>query len=324
MCHEPTSVGLPESIGIGKGTVLLDDFAYAEAIFILGQNPGTNSPRMLTELHRASRRNVPIVVFNPLRERALERFAAPQDPVEMATFGETRIASEYCQVRIAGDVAALKGVMKLVLEAHDEALRNGKEPVLDLDFITQHTHGFDAFADDLRGINWEDILRACGLPREQLQRVASVYMRARAVIVVYGMGITQHRLGTANVQQIVNLLLLRGNFGKPGAGICPVRGHSNVQGDRTMGIDEKPNRHYWTSSRKSSASSRRALLVTMSSTPFRRWWMGAPRCSSDMAAISSEPCRTGAWPRRRCAACGSPSASTPSSTVVIWFMANRR
>ena len=137
MCHEPTSVGLPESIGIGKGTVLLDDFAYAEAIFILGQNPGTNSPRMLTELHRASRRKVPIVVFNPLRERALERFAAPQDPVEMATFGETRIASEYCQVRNGGDVAALKGVMKLVLEAHDEALRNGKEPVLDLDFIAQ-------------------------------------------------------------------------------------------------------------------------------------------------------------------------------------------
>jgi formate dehydrogenase major subunit len=240
MCHEPTSVGLPESIGIGKGTVLLDDFASADAIFIIGQNPGTNSPRMLTELHRASRRNVPIVVFNPLRERALERFAAPQDPVEMATLGETRIASEFCQLRIGGDVAALKGVMKLVLEAHDEALRNNKEPVLDLDFIAQHTHGFEAFADDLRGTNWEDILRACGLLREQLERVASVYVRARAVIVVYGMGITQHRHGTANVQQIVNLLLLRGNFGKPGAGICPVRGHSNVQGDRTVGIDEKP------------------------------------------------------------------------------------
>jgi len=240
MCHEPTSVGLPESIGIGKGTVLLDDFADAEAIFILGQNPGTNSPRMLTELHRASRRGVPIVVFNPLRERALERFAAPQNPVEMATFGETRIASEYCQVRVGGDVAALKGVMKLVLEAHDEALRNGAEPVLDRDFIAQHTHGFEAFSEDLGRTSWDDILRVSGLPREQLERVAAVYMRARAVIVCYGMGITQHRLGTANVQQMVNLLLLRGNFGKPGAGICPVRGHSNVQGDRTMGVDEKP------------------------------------------------------------------------------------
>jgi molybdopterin-dependent oxidoreductase alpha subunit len=201
MCHEPTSVGLPESIGIGKGTVLLDDFAHAEAIFILGQNPGTNSPRMLTELHRASRRSVPIVVFNPLRERALERFAAPQNPVEMATFGETRVASEYCQVRIGGDVAALKGVMKLVLETHDEAVRNGAEPVLDLDFIANHTHGFEAFADDLRRTSWSDILRASGLPRDQLERVAAAYMWARAVIVVYGMGITQHRLGTANVSR---------------------------------------------------------------------------------------------------------------------------
>jgi molybdopterin-dependent oxidoreductase alpha subunit len=116
MCHEPTSVGLPESIGIGKGTVLLDDFEHAEAILVIGQNPGTNSPRMMTELRNASRRGVPIVVVNPLRERALERFAAPQDPVEMTTFGSTRIASEYCQVRIGGDVAALKGVMKIMLD----------------------------------------------------------------------------------------------------------------------------------------------------------------------------------------------------------------
>jgi molybdopterin-dependent oxidoreductase alpha subunit len=242
MCHEPTSVGLPESIGIGKGTVLLDDFAYADAIFIIGQQPGTNSPRMLTELHRASRRGVPIIVFNPLRERALERFAAPQDPIEMATFGETRVASEYCLVRIGGDVAALKGVMKLALEAHDEALSKGAAPVLDVDFIAQHTHGFEAFADNLRRTTWEDILSVSGLPRDQLERVANIYMQARAVIVCYGMGITQHRLGTANVQQTVNLLLLRGNFGKPGAGICPVRGHSNVQGDRTMGVDENPKR----------------------------------------------------------------------------------
>jgi molybdopterin-dependent oxidoreductase alpha subunit len=240
MCHEPTSVGLPESIGIGKGTVLLEDFAYSDAIFIIGQQPGTNSPRMLTELHNASRRGMPIVVFNPLRERALERFAAPQNPLEMATFGETRIASEYCQVRIGGDVAALKGIMKLVLDAHDASLRHGREPILDVDFIAGHTHGFEAFADDLRRTAWEDILSVSGLPRDQLERVANIYMRANAVIVCYGMGITQHRLGTANVQQTVNLLLLRGNFGKPGAGICPVRGHSNVQGDRTMGVDENP------------------------------------------------------------------------------------
>src|ERR1700742_4712504 len=146
MCHEPTSVGLPESIGVGKGTVTLEDFDHTEAIFIIGQNPGTNSPRMLTELHKASRRGVPIVVFNPLRERSLERFAAPQNPVEMATFGATRIASEYCQVRVGGDVAALKGAMKLVLEAHGRSIEEGGDAVLDLDFIARHTHGFAAFA----------------------------------------------------------------------------------------------------------------------------------------------------------------------------------
>jgi formate dehydrogenase major subunit len=240
MCHEPTSVGLAESIGIGKGTVLLEDFEHADAIFILGQNPGTNSPRMLTDLHNASRRGVPIVVMNPLRERALERFAAPQDPIEMMTFGSTRIASEYCQVRLGGDVAALKGIMKLVLEAHDTAVKAGAEPVLDVAFIEQHTHGFDAFADDIRRTDWNDILRISGLSFEQVERMAAIYMKAKAVIMCYGMGITQHRRGSENAQQIVNLLLMRGNFGRPGAGICPVRGHSNVQGDRTVGIDEKP------------------------------------------------------------------------------------
>jgi molybdopterin-dependent oxidoreductase alpha subunit len=241
MCHEPTSVGLPESIGIGKGTVLLEDFQHADAIFVIGQNPGTNSPRMMTELRNASRRGVPIVVLNPLRERALERFAAPQDPIEMATFRSTRIAREYCQVRVGGDIGALKGVMKLVLEAHEEAIASGGEPVLDLEFIERHTHGFEALADDLRRVNWDDILRVSGLAREQIERIAAIYVRAKAVIVCYGMGITQHRTGSVNVQQLANLLMLRGNFGKPGAGICPVRGHSNVQGDRTVGIDEKPS-----------------------------------------------------------------------------------
>src|SRR5205823_3582253 len=175
MCHEPTSVGLPESIGIGKGTVVLDDFEHADAIFILGQNPGTNSPRMMTELRNASRRGVPIVVFNPLRERALERFAAPQSPVEMATFSSTPIASEYCQVRVGGDVAALKGVMKLVLEAHEAAIEAGEPPVLDLAFIAQHTHGFDALAENLRRTGWDDILRVSGLSRDQIERVAAIY-----------------------------------------------------------------------------------------------------------------------------------------------------
>jgi molybdopterin-dependent oxidoreductase alpha subunit len=241
MCHEATSVGLPESIGIGKGTVLLEDFEKTDAIFVIGQNPGTNSPRMMTELHAASRRGAPIVAMNPLRERALERFAAPQDPIEMATFTSTRIASEYCQVRIGGDVAALKGIMKLVLDAHEAAVRSGGAPVLDLPFIEQHTTGFEALAEDLRRTSWDDILRVSGLPRDQIERIARIYMQAESVIICYGMGITQHRYGTANVQQVANLLLMRGNFGRPGAGICPVRGHSNVQVDRTVGIDEKPS-----------------------------------------------------------------------------------
>jgi molybdopterin-dependent oxidoreductase alpha subunit len=199
MCHEPTSVGLPESIGIAKETVVLEDFEHADAIFILGQNPGTNSPRMMTELHNASHRGAPIIVFNPLKERALERFAAPQDPIEMATFGSTRIASEYCQVRVGGDAAALKSIMKLVLEADDAARGTDQPPVLDAAFIAEHTDGFEAFAADIRQTAWDDILSTSRLPREQLDRVARVYMQSKAVIACYGMGITQHRLGIENV-----------------------------------------------------------------------------------------------------------------------------
>src|SRR5258705_8606628 len=241
MCHEATSVGLPESIGIGKGTVVLEDFDSTDAIFVIGQNPGTNSPRMMTTLRVASRRGVPIVAMNPLRERALERFAAPQDPVEMLTLTSTPIASQYCQVRVGGDVAVLKGIMKLVLDAQEAAIRAGGEPVLDLPFIETHTLGFEMFAENLRRTAWDDILRVSGLTRAQIERIAQIYIQAKSVIIVYGMGVTQHRYGTENVQQIANLLMMRGNIGRPGAGICPVRGHSNVQGDRTVGIDEKPS-----------------------------------------------------------------------------------
>jgi molybdopterin-dependent oxidoreductase alpha subunit len=235
MCHEATSVGLPQAIGIGKGTVSLDDFEHAELIIDIGHNPGTNHPRMMGTLHEASRRGVPILAFNPLKERALERFADPQDPVEMGTFSSTRIASNYYMVKVGGDGAALKGVMKAVLEIEAATGR-----ALDHDFIAQHTNGFDALAADLRATNWNDIEDASGLTRADLTRVAEAYVKSNATIVAYGMGVTQHPKGTQTVQQMANLLLLRGNFGKPGAGICPVRGHSNVQGDRTVGITEKP------------------------------------------------------------------------------------
>src|ERR1700759_1960751 len=174
MCHEATSVGLPMSIGIGKGTVVLEDFDETDAIFVIGQNPGTNSPRMMTSLRDASRRGVPIVAINPLRERALERFAAPQAPVEMATFSSTRIASEYCQVKVGGDLAVLKGIMKLVLEAHEEAVAAGRTPVLDEKFIEDHTSGFEILAEDIRSTPWDDILNVSGLERAQIERIGRI------------------------------------------------------------------------------------------------------------------------------------------------------
>src|SRR5579863_5603675 len=239
MCHEATSVGLPHSIGIGKGTVSLDDFEHCDLIIAMGHNPGTNHPRMMGTLHEASRRGVPIIVFNPLRERALERFTDPQNAVEMASFGSTPIASSYYQVKVGGDAAALKGIMKALIALNDGAGPAGA--VLDHEFIAAHTNGFDAFAADLRATTWENIETASGLSRDALESVAAAYANSNATIVSYGMGITQHAKGTSNVQQIANLLLLRGNFGKSGAGICPLRGHSNVQGDRTVGVTERPN-----------------------------------------------------------------------------------
>lgn len=236
MCHEPTSVGLPRSIGIGKGTVSLDDFDTCELIISIGHNPGTNHPRMMGTLHEASRRKVPILVFNPLRERALERFADPQNMVEMATYGSTRIASSYFLVRAGGNAAAIKGVMKALLD-----LEASQGNVLDHDFIAVHTEGFEALADDLRSTEWADIEKTCGLTRADLELAAAAYAKSNATIVTYGMGVTQHNEGTANVRLLCDLLMLRGNFGKPGAGICPLRGHSNVQGNRTVGITEKPS-----------------------------------------------------------------------------------
>ena len=239
MCHEATSVGLPMSIGIGKGTVSLDDFEHCELIIAMGHNPGTNHPRMMGTLHEASRRGVPIIVFNPLRERALERFTDPQNPVEMVSFTSTPIASSYYQVKVGGDAAALKGVMKALVALDDAAGPDGA--VLDREFIAAHTNGFDAFAADLRSTAWTAIEEASGMSHDALASVAAAYAKSNATIISYGMGITQHSKGTSNVHQIANLLLLRGNFGKSGAGICPLRGHSNVQGDRTVGITEKPN-----------------------------------------------------------------------------------
>lgn len=241
MCHEATSVGLPESIGVGKGTVTLADFDHADAIFSIGHNPGTNHPRMLGTLREASRRGCKIVVFNPLRERGLERFAAPQDPIEMLTLGSTPIASSYYPVSIGGDVAVLKGMMKFLLELDREQRADGQPAVLDHDFIAENTNGFEALVAELDATDWPHIERYSGLRRDEIEAAGRVYAQAERVIVCYGMGITQHSHGTSNVQHIANLLLMRGNIGREGAGICPLRGHSNVQGDRTVGITEIPS-----------------------------------------------------------------------------------
>ncbi|HGM6823795.1 TPA: FdhF/YdeP family oxidoreductase [Serratia marcescens] len=241
MCHEPTSVGLPQSIGIGKGTVSLDDFDSAELVISIGHNPGTNHPRMMGTLHELARKKVPIIVFNPLRERALERFTDPQNVIEMATYSSPPIASTYYQVKAGGDAAALKGIAKALLQL-DETQGNA----VDHAFIAEHTEGFAAFAADLAATRWEAIEAESGLARRDLEQVAAAYAKSNATIVTYGMGITQHNKGTANVRLIADLLLLRGNIGKPGAGICPLRGHSNVQGNRTVGITEKPSADFLT------------------------------------------------------------------------------
>jgi len=241
MCHEATSVGLPESIGVGKGTVTLEDFDHCDAIFCIGHNPGTNHPRMLTTLRAASKRGVAIIVFNPLRERGLERFTAPQDPIEMLTMSSTPIASTYYLVKVGGDIAALKGMMKTLLALDANSLAEGGSGVLDREFIKNHTTGIDELLADLEATSWAAIEEDSGLSRSDIEFIGNIYAKAERVIINYGMGITQHRHGTGNVQQIVNLLLLRGNIGRKGAGISPLRGHSNVQGDRTVGITEVPN-----------------------------------------------------------------------------------
>ncbi len=240
MCHETTSVALPQSIGVPVGTVRLEDFEHTDCIFFFGQNAGTNSPRMLHQLEDARKRGVEIITFNPIRERGLETFVNPQSPVEMLTPEKTVISTQYHQVRVGGDAAAIMGICKTLIEADDEAQRCGDPRLFDTAFIETHTQDFDAFCDAARRTDWATIERESGLRREALDAAAAVYARSKSVIAFYGMGLTQHRKGVRSIQMLCNLLFLRGNIGRPGAGISPVRGHSNVQGQRTVGITEKP------------------------------------------------------------------------------------
>jgi molybdopterin-dependent oxidoreductase alpha subunit len=234
MCHESSGLGLTETIGIGKATVTLEDFAHADSIFIVGQNPGTCHPRMLTELEKAAKNGCRIVSVNPLPETGMIRFKNPQNPLSLLGAG-TPIACLHLPVRVNGDIALLDAIMKRMLEL-DEA-SGGR--VLAHDFIQQHTEGFAAFAEGLRQHSYAELCAASGVSRELIDQAADIASRSERMIVCWAMGITQHENGVANVQSIVNFALLRGQIGRRGAGVCPVRGHSNVQGDRTVGIWEK-------------------------------------------------------------------------------------
>ena len=241
MCHESTSVGLKEAIGVGVGTITLDDFEKTDLMFFFGQNVGTNSPRMLHQLQDARKRGVPIITFNPLREPGLYQFANPQSPVQMLTPAETQISTQYHQVKTGGDTAAILGICKAVIEADDRAMRSGEPRVLDVAFIDEHTTGFEAFAD---------FVRAARMGRDRARERAAARRRSSARPTNTCKATPSWRttawvsrsigMGVQNVRMLCNLLLLRGNIGKPGAGPSPVRGHSNVQGQRTVGITEKP------------------------------------------------------------------------------------
>lgn len=265
MCHETTSVALPESIGASVGTVILSDFSDCDLIFYVGQNVGTSSPRMLHQLQQAVTRGCKIITINPLRERGLERFTNPQSPREMLTLAETPISSQYMQVKNGGDIACFFGIAKALLAMEDAAqppistadatprdaaaaaisfaasMKSADtNQVLDHPFIAQHTTGFDEFATAIRAHDWAGLERVSGLSRAEMTEAAETYAKSTAALFIYGMGLTQHVNGCANVHMFMNLMLMRGMIGKPGAGPCPVRGHSNVQGQRTVGITEKP------------------------------------------------------------------------------------
>jgi molybdopterin-dependent oxidoreductase alpha subunit len=239
MCHETTSVGLTQVIGSPVGTIVWDDLASADAFFFFGQNPGTNSPRFLHPLKDAKERGAKIVTFNPVIEQGLVAFVDPQSPTAMLTGKETRISDQYHQLKAGGDVAAILGLCKCVVEADDIARQSGLAEVIDHKFVAQHTSGFDDFIQSCRATPWAEIEQESGLSEADLRAAGDVYINAERVIGVYGMGLTQHTHGSLNIAMLVNLLLLRGNIGRSGAGCCPVRGHSNVQGQRTVGIAEK-------------------------------------------------------------------------------------
>lgn len=234
MCHESSGAALISTIGIGKGTVTLDDLYNADLVIVAGQNPGTNHPRMLSALEKQRNNGGEVLTLNPLPEAGLSNFKNPQTAKGLVG-GGTDITSEFLQIRLRGDHAFFKGLNAILLQRSKT-----KPSILDSEFIANQTVGFEEMKSAAATLNWDDVLRATGLTRDDFERAADMVEKAKSVIVCWAMGLTQHRDSVAAIQEIVNLLLMTGNIGRPGAGACPVRGHSNVQGDRTMGIWEKP------------------------------------------------------------------------------------
>ncbi|MFY1667935.1 FdhF/YdeP family oxidoreductase [Pseudomonas sp. Pseu.R1] len=242
MCHEASAVGMFESIGVGKGTVVFHDLEKADAIFVIGQNPGTNHPRMLEPLREAVKRGAQVIVFNPLKERGLERFQHPQHPLEMLSNGSEPTNTAYFRPALGGDMAAIRGMAKFVLQWEMEALATGGEAVFDRTFIAEHTSGLEQYLSAVEATPWEQIVEQSGMTLADIELAARMYCKAKNVIMCWAMGLTQHTHSVPTIQEVINLQLLRGNMGREGAGVSPVRGHSNVQGDRTMGINEVPSK----------------------------------------------------------------------------------
>ncbi|MET9643036.1 FdhF/YdeP family oxidoreductase [Streptomyces syringium] len=231
MCHESSGSALTETIGVGKGSVLLEDLYQADLIIVAGQNPGTNHPRMLSALEKAKAGGTKIITVNPLPEAGMERFKNPQNARGLAGVG-TPLTDLFLQIRLGGDQALFRTLGRLVLET---------EGAVDTDFIREHTHGFEEYERTARAADWDETLRATGLRREEIEEALRMILASRRTVVCWAMGLTQHKHAVPTIKEVVNLLLLRGDIGRPGAGVCPVRGHSNVQGDRTMGIFERPS-----------------------------------------------------------------------------------
>ena len=233
MCHESSGYALSRSIGIGKGTVRLSCFEEADLILVIGQNPGTNHPRMLTALAECKKNGGSVISINPLEETGLRRFKHPQKVIQLLGKG-TPIADDHFPVRIGGDAALLQGIAKIVLE----------EGNLDWDFINEHTIGFEDWKTHIESVDWDEIITQSGLNKSQIEKLGHAVAKSKKMIVCWAMGLTQHPNSVGIIQEIVNLLLAGGHFGKPGAGVCPVRGHSNVQGDRTVGINHHPSEEF--------------------------------------------------------------------------------